>query len=340
MIDLELITKKSAITRCYNNFRHIVNTHTRPGRGLLYIITPGGSGHYPYRHHPQTSLWASQEKRENKTFTAFGFDARPNSSNRMAVQVNFQPSFINFQEAAVWAKDEEDNFYLLHGGHMGGGVKGINKNDVIQLFGGELATLIYNGYQKEFMVVCCLQNSDAFEQIQFFVNQIAKIKPILKGKTDINGEPKRRLPFKLKKYTPEFWGKTSYTQPKRKIKVLSLHGLVVHEVQEIVKAWGEPVKNGDIDLGLIIHKKPAIQFEIKTTAYTQPVYTAIGQLMLHSHRWKKDSKKVIILPSDADPHLVKDLLSLGIHTVCYKWVRQKPLFDRSAKAQLKKICTQ
>lgn len=335
---LRLILNRQLISNFNIQLWNIIKKNTAPGRYNIHIISPGGDGYYPYRFNNKSSLWASNDVRNNKIFNAFGFEVNENSSNRMTVQINYQPKFRDFSEAAVWAQDTESNIYLLHSGKMGGGVKGIKKEKVFDHFTGEKVEILYEEKTHPFMIVCCLNSLEAYQQIEYFVNEIRRIKPILKLYT-----PNPRITsgkFNLKKYSPEFFGKKSYEHFGGRISSVANHGLIVDELKNIIKEYGEPVNNREIDLGLIKKGKPKVQFEIKTNCSTQSIYTAVGQLMLHSRKIGTQIKKVFIAPNEIGFDVIMDLERLGITTIKYGWKSKKPIFDKAAQKELDKICNQ
>ena len=86
---------------------------------------------------------------------------------------------------------------------------------------------------------------------------------------------------------------------------------------------GMCVNNKFIDLGLEKKNKPIAIFEIKTSIRTQSLYTAVGQLMLHSFNSKTEPKKFIVLPDNFDKEIEKDLQVLGITTIRFQITKIK-----------------
>lgn len=110
----------------------------------------------------------------------------------------------------------------------------------------------------------------------------------------------------LKDYFAEFTGQRKSHKPKR-IYANSNHGKVVEELK---KFFGkeEVYKSRAIDLA-VVEKKRTLLFEVKTSADTQSIYTAIGQLSIHASPTRqiigKPVVQVIVIPEHPMEHIVK-----------------------------------
>jgi hypothetical protein len=104
---------------------------------------------------------------------------------------------------------------------------------------------------------------------------------------------------KLRNYLAEFAGKRRSHKPKR-VEPDCHHGLVVGALQKLLSSRGHTLNSVEIDLVAVCSKKTLL-FEVKTSASTQSVYTAIGQLCVHqpmiSQLYPKSAvRKVLVLP--------------------------------------------
>jgi hypothetical protein len=108
-----------------------------------------------------------------------------------------------------------------------------------------------------------------------------------------------------------------------------------------MKAHGEPRKSRAVDLA-ILGKRKSFLFEVKTSADTTSLYTAIGQLQLHAQALSKifsgrPLKKVLVIPAAPKAHIQKALeQALGIYILTYRWGAKNAVnLDRTQLAEIK-----
>jgi hypothetical protein len=335
-MELELIQNTSQIEDCSKLFYNLIEENCeKPKRSIKYS-TKGGSGNIDIMifKHRETTFWFSKarNKKSPKQYNLFGVDPDFERENAILVQINYQKEFKDFKDAAVWARDEKDNFYLLHSGKMGGGVPGMTIETIDSLYGGKKLIVSHQGIYKEYFVVCKLNSPRAFLQLNHFLIEILKIKTFIKQQqskvdTNSNNELKsnKKISFKVpRNYTPEFWGKRRAYFRKGKTESTSDHGAIVDALKFKLESdlgyQNKCVNNKFIDLGITKNGKPLAIFEIKTSVNTQSIYTAIGQLMLHSSNTRVNPLKFAVLPSEVDDDMIQDLKKLSIDTIRFSWV--------------------
>lgn len=332
-MELELIKNLSQIKDCSNQFHELIQENCeKPTRRIKYS-TKGGNGIIDILifKNRETTFWFSnsRDKKSPKQFNLFGVDPDFKGDNAILVQINYQKEFKDFKDAAVWATDNKGNVYLLHSGKMGGGVPGMTIETIDSLFGGKKLVVSHEQGNKEYFVVCKLNSPNAFVQLTHFLFEILKIKALIKeqqNKLDTANDEKqksnRKLSFKVpQSYTPEFWGKRKAYFRKGKTESTSDHGAIVDALKFKLESelghQNKCVNNKFIDLGIIKNGKPLVIFEIKTSVNPQAIYTAIGQLMLHSASTRVNPLKYIVLPNEVDDDIVKDLKKLSIQTILF-----------------------
>ena len=124
------------------------------------------------------------------------------------------------------------------------------------------------------------------------------------------------------KFNPEFSGKKEVILPKA-YSADSNHGNALNAMAD----WLASIKysnldncGGDWDLLALNNKQNLCLFELKSSADTTSVYTAIGQLFIYSQKiYKKPDKKIIVLPDDRASYVWRRLLKhLEIDILFYK----------------------
>jgi hypothetical protein len=310
--------------------------HNSEKRQLEILITyrPSGWWSKVYYNKDNNIWWANDYKsRNDKFFNWFGKYPDETKKNGILIEINYQKKFKNLKDAAFWAEDIEGNIFLMHSGRMGGGTKGINMENIWKYYSGQKKIINYN--EEEYLLVCELDSDDAYLQLSYFINEVERIKNILKFGNVLSDNVSKKQSKKLNPYTPEFWGKRKSYFAKGEVESTSNHGLIVECLKdELEQNYGlkdKIVKNGYVDLGISKKNKAMSIFEIKTSSNIQNIYTGIGQLMIHSHSEKTNPKRFIVLPNNLDPEIEKDLTELNIHTIRFEWKNGKAKFTNLNK---------
>lgn len=334
-MELVLIQDASQIEDCSKEFHSLIDKKCEKPKRTLTYSTKGSTGKIEVItfKHRETTFWFSnnRDRKSPKQYNLFGVNPDFERDNSILLQINYQKEFKDFKDAAVWAKDKNNNKYLLHSGKMGGGVRGMTIETIDSLFGGEKLSVSHQGTIKDYFVVCKLDSPKAFLQLSYFLLEILKIKTFIKqhqskveSGSNSKGKSNNKINFQVpRNYSPEFWGKRKTYYRKGKIESTSDHGAIVDALKfKLESDFGyqnKCVNNKFIDLGITKNGKPLAIFEIKTSVNTQAIYTAIGQLMLHSSKSRVNPLKFAVFPSDLDDDIVKDLNKLNIKTIRYKW---------------------
>jgi hypothetical protein len=340
-MNLEIITSKPEILKLHTAFEKLMKNNAEKKKRQLTFSSRGGGGRTDVINLPDENIWfvCFHRDKRNKFINLFGKNPDFKRNNNILIQINYQIEFKNFNDAAVWAKSPNGKIYLLHSGKMGGGVKGISMENVDNIYSGRRCDAYHNGKAKEYYIVCEITSPRAFNQVVAFVNEIERVKTILKSANEtvpVNKVTGKWVTGKklliLKKYTPEHWGKRKTYFNKGKVESVTNHGEVVHTLKEILENEmgfnGMCVNNKYIDLGLEKKNQPIAIFEIKTSVRTQALYTAVGQLMLHAYNSKTEPKKFIVMPDDLDKEIEKDLQVLGITTIRFQITKHKITFNK------------
>ena len=122
-----------------------------------------------------------------------------------------------------------------------------------------------------------------------------------------------------KYFSSEFKGTKKIPKKKQKELYVS-HGIVVDELKKFIESKskeGTIYNTQKIDLAVDDNNSLKEIYEVKTSNDTQSIYTAVGQLFMHS-AGSISTKKWIVLPSPVDNiKLLYCLSELGINLLCY-----------------------
>jgi hypothetical protein len=124
----------------------------------------------------------------------------------------------------------------------------------------------------------------------------------------------------LKDYFKEFTGQRKSFKPKR-VYAKANHGKVVDALHREFLGNGTPYKSREIDLA-VEQSKRTLLFEVKTSSDPQSLYTAIGQLSIHTSPTSQCTNKpvlqVLVVP-EQPMHHVSDVIesTLGFKVVVY-----------------------
>jgi hypothetical protein len=192
----------------------------------------------------------------------------------------------------------------------------------------------------EFLIIGDLDSRTLVDDIDTFAIELRRVVKSIKSDSEIRRQQRtahaesRRKPSAprlgaLRRYFDEFSGK-------RKFKIASkgvadcYHGTVVRKLRDSFLDAVEFLKSREIDL-IVRTRKKVLIFEVKTSTHPQYVYTAIGQITVHTPSIRQfipdvAIERVIVLPGKPAAHLY-DILSnqLGIRVLT---------FDRSTQGRI------
>ncbi|MEN5365637.1 hypothetical protein ABE571_04465 [Stenotrophomonas sp. TWI273] len=128
---------------------------------------------------------------------------------------------------------------------------------------------------------------------------------------------------RLKEYFAEFSGKREL--PRRDDVVVEVrHGRVVQQLRAHFEDNGNPLKSQQVDLE-VLRQSTLLLFEVKTSASPTDLYTAVGQLSLHSLAVQDEFprvnvRKVLVLPVAPSIRLRNSMRErLGIEALVFRW---------------------
>lgn len=128
-------------------------------------------------------------------------------------------------------------------------------------------------------------------------------------------------------FRQEHFGESTVEKTKRTL-IKRTHGIVVNSLAAELSERGLLVAN-DANRDLFIHnnkKEIKCIFEIKTSASTQSIYAAVGQLIIYSIPTLVKSGLLLVIPDLLNEKIKMRLEGLGIKILYYSWHNEKPIF--------------
>lgn len=242
------------------------------------------------------NLWGHGTPREEKT------------PLNIDVQFNFPAQFNRNQGGAFLRHVETGEIILAHRGIVTLGNGRFPKAPLFAAMASRVCEATTSAGIKEFLLIGELESMTIVEEISNFSSRLRQVlRDHVTADASANDfdekTPKSRQETaafgELRDYLAEFSGKRRAYVPK-KTQADSHHGLVVEELNQALNGNASIFNSREIDL-IAERAKSVLLFEVKTSADTQSVYTAIGQLSAHEPRVaqifsKKAVIKVLVLP--------------------------------------------
>ncbi len=243
---------------------------------------------------------------------------------QIAVEVNVPYAGRNDVLAGFFARhNETGRVYLFHTGRVGGGAKGVSKEAFLAWTALKPAIVVdVRGEARNAIIVMPIEGRGATRSAVDYVQSIVDFKQAVRDGATDTPEAKERERL-LKDLYEESSGRRKGQAKARDIDYVSRHGDVVKALSVWRKTFGldrgeRLVKNVLIDLGV---KKAGVLvevYEVKTSSSRGDVYTAIGQLTVHSPG--HGCRQVMVLPAEdvLKADLAAALKRNGIELIRYR----------------------
>lgn len=217
----------------------------------------------------------------------------------ITVETNTTYAGRNDRIAGFFARDTEtDTTYLLHSGKIGGGRKGVGRNAFLAWFNEELHIAAdKDGDERSGVIVMPVEGEMAVQSLTRFIDNVSLFKQQVRAGTTETREFKKRE-AEYKDFYQEASGRRKGRR-KSSFDYFSSHGLVVDALNEWREGKGlsasEKIKKNQlIDLGVFTNDELSELYEVKTSTDRQCLYSAIGQLIVHSADRK--CRRTLVLP--------------------------------------------
>lgn len=312
-MSLTRITGKTATTSAVNKLRRVFRN-----RGVRHRRTLG----FPGGHEPNCDLyaveaagiWFSHRLLDQRHWCVFGIlPLRDSQVVGITVEMNPPSAGLDRRVAGLFAADSSGKHYLCHTGRVGGGKKGVGRTSFVAWLAEEPAAIVDpDGKSTPAFPIAEIGSPRMVEQIAEYVRAVADfkggypapVKNILAGAfggSDEEHEGKKDVP-----------GRDAYTAS-------CDHAIVRNRLTDLIAATGRTVsRDQQRDILVGATAKPEAEFEIKTSAEAQCVYTAVGQLLLHDSMLPV-KRRVAVLPDPVAPRISRAIASLKIDLVTFRW---------------------
>ena len=219
----------------------------------------------------------------------------------ITVEVNIPLEGRNGSVEGFFARDDSTGaLYLMHSGNVGGGRPRVG-GKAFRAWCGKRRPPVFDADERVCFgfVVVPLGASEPTRSARRYFDSIAEFREaVAAGEIDVDDPDFQRRMQEFDDFYKEPRGRRTSYRP-GKIDYLSRHG----EIVDALHAWRNArpltrrqriVKNVFIDMGVEDGPNNLVElYEVKTSSARSDVYTAIGQLMVHS---SKKCKRFMLLP--------------------------------------------
>lgn len=228
----------------------------------------------------------------------------------LAVQLNFPKETYSRLYAGAFVRDATGEIFLAHRGKLTKGKAGLQKDLVLSQFSNCVDA--QDGKQtNRVILIAGLHEPDMIDKLFAFAQEAREVATRIAsmnaeartssgGVTGKGGKPSRDAMMALYAYFDEYSGETNVSPPATTGKRVVEHGAIVGALAKALGGGANLVKNQAIDLAAI-HDDRTDLFEVKTSADTQSIYTAVGQLLLHGESIKSllrlPVRRILVLPA-------------------------------------------
>jgi hypothetical protein len=272
----------------------------RPGSKALDIVHDGEFWFVPVAPQQNQSL--------PRYWNSFGFYKEEGNLN-ITVEINIPTGNDTRRVGGFFAKDDKTgDLFLMHSGKVGGGAKGVGKSTFLA-WCAEEPKIIYasDGTQRDGILVAPIGTDETADAIRRFIQKVSGFKRTASDyvQSDEYKQTVRDNDFYNREHSGRKKGKRTEI-----VDYVSRHGDVVHALREHrlkQKKSGEVVPNTKlIDLYVLRNKIMTEIYEVKTDTSRQTLYTAIGQLLVHSGVCQNVKQFVVLPAREVIPHDVEE----------------------------------
>ena len=249
----------------------------------------------------------------------------------ITVEVNIPTESNGHDVSGFFARDpSSDIVYLMHDGGVGGGRKGVGRENFLAWAGFKLVpTMDAEGRGRLGILVAPLVDGKVSIPASSFVNKVAAFKDAVAHGQVPNGAKAKSIKASYADYFREFSGRKK-AQRAREVEYISRHGDIGDELTRWrpAKRGERLVKDGYIDLGVEAAGKLKVLYEVKTSTSRYNLYTAIGQILVHGRNAVALESYVVVPAGDSMPADVGEALrTLEIGVLRYRLAGKKVVIE-------------
>ncbi|CAJ4402126.1 Uncharacterised protein [Burkholderia pseudomallei] len=334
------VTAPMEIARLTRQLKDRLRESTNPG-GKFRIGYPVGSFEAsvrlaPGRNHQKLWTYSGRDERTGDFFTLVG-RCVPDQRGPLLIdlQFNFPIGRFSRQKGGAFVKDHNGRVFLAHRGIVTKGTARIDKTGLFRRLNWHsrvIANSDVKPYKVELLLVAPLDDNRLVGKIQRFASTMrdaatlaaVQERPAKRAgkKPDTSRPSETRLDLILSAYREEFAG-TRVIKRTKPVVMKWTHGKIVHALRRALSDRGESLKCKATDL-VLLHRSNIDLFEVKSSAASQSIYTAIGQLIFNGRVLERTFPshsvyKFLVLPSSVKHRARQELCKeLGFNLVTFK----------------------
>lgn len=291
----------------------IVSRGAQPARRTLG--SRSGEVTHTIQTRPDLGVWMGPIRPvRNYLWLPFGTLPLPEGRNvDMIVQINPSMDSHTQKTAGVLAKDAFGDLCICHTGGVGGGREGITKSAFLRWTDRRTEPVIRSsGGPVAAFRITRLDGREVEPDIAEFVHEVAAFKSD-HSQTEETVEP--AAPFGGEDDELEH---STVILTRAGYKMFREHGVVRNRLRDLLQDAGLKVSRDRLrDVIVGDPKRPQFEFEVKPSTDPQAIYTAVGQLLMHSEACPA-RRRVAVLPESLDPVRVDAIRALGIEFLPYR----------------------
>lgn len=259
-------------------------------------------------------IWTAPSQRlTNRLWTPFGtLPMKPKGSLQMVVQINpvIDRNVNQGSTSGILAVDEAGDEWICHTGW----VNGRKKAELLQRSERPVETATRQGLSSiPVLPVARISDPNWLRDIADYVHEVSEFK--------FGTAPAKKISKASKqsdfKGLPEENESTSKVKAREGHTMKRHHGVIRNRLKDLLIDHGLAAhRDGPRDIFVGRSISPDIEFEIKSNSTSQSIFTAVGQLLVHS-TMTPAKVKAAVLPSTLSNEAAKAIRSLGIHVVTF-----------------------
>ena len=295
-------------------------------RGVHNIGYPSGNQDGTLFSNGEGQLWCSfdalHDARVPRRWNAFGVYDQSRRSQNITVEVNIPIESDSARIAGFFAQDPETGYiYLMHDGSIGGGKAGVGRKEFLAWSAASLVDVSRSGGRTRLGIVLGrIDTPDLPDRIWTFVKRVRDFKAAVD-----RGELETPAAKAKARDWDDFRGEWSGRRQGERLSTIdyvSYHGDVVRALYaRRSQRLDDTERVGHSRLIDLYVKASGIKteiYEVKTAVDRQIVYTAVGQLMVHSAGSPDGIRRILVLPKgDLAADLSQCLTALQIEVLRY-----------------------
>lgn len=291
--------------------------------------------HFGNKRGQDVHWWSSELSSNGDAYVNLIGRGDPESNAFLMIDLQFNVPIKKFgrRHGGAFVQDIESRAIVLaHRGIVTRGMSRVRKEALFQEAAAATTWVETSQGATQLFLVSSLDSPQLVEDITGFAEEIRRAadavitqestQEVLQTKAGARTPP-QSIDIRLGEYFDEFCGKRKL--PRREAVIVEVrHGRVVQQLRSQLDAAGTALKSQQVDLAIRKRDK-VLLFEVKTSVSPTDLYTAIGQLSLHSlavqEQFRQSKvRKILVIPEAPNAQLRKRMEEgLGIEVLAFRW---------------------